>query len=169
MTSGLMSSWRDTSGLYLRLGRTIESPLVERQGTQGPNPFATVILGYLSIFKRTQASSPLEALNSTCLSGCQGDMRPSGEMRRGSKAFSMVCTGDSDIPSSWEMKDKPAFKSLQGTPALFRDRASRFPSHSRLQTQCPAHIPIAERSLLLRCLWKAGISLEWKPGNQFSS
>ena len=31
------------------------------------------------------------------------------------------------------------------------------------------HIPIDERSLLLRCMWKAGIPLESKPGNQLSS
>ena len=39
----------------------------------------------------------------------------------------------------------------------------------RLQNQGPSHIPIAERSLLLRCLWKIGIPLELKPGNQLSS
>ena len=34
-------------------------------------------------------------------------------------AFSMVSTGDSEIPSSCEMKDDPAFKALQGKPAFF--------------------------------------------------
>ena len=33
-------------------------------------------------------------------------------------ALSRVSTGDSDIPSSCEMKDKPAFKALQGKPAF---------------------------------------------------
>ena len=32
----------------------------------------TVILGFLSIFKKSQASSLFEALNSTCLLKCQG-------------------------------------------------------------------------------------------------
>ena len=32
----------------------------------------TVILGFLSIFKKRQASSPFETMNSTCLSMCQG-------------------------------------------------------------------------------------------------
>ena len=32
----------------------------------------TVILGFLSIFKKSQASSPFEALNSACLLNCQG-------------------------------------------------------------------------------------------------
>ena len=33
----------------------------------------------------------------------------------------------------------------------------------------PSNIPIAERSLPLRCLWKVGITLESKPGQQLSS
>ena len=33
--------------------------------------------------------------------------------------FSRVSTGDSDIPSSFEMKDEPAFKALQGKLASF--------------------------------------------------
>ena len=32
-----------------------------------------------------------------------------------------------------------------------------------------SYIPLAERRLLLRCLWKVGIPLESKPGNQLSS
>ena len=36
----------------------------------------TVILGLLSIFKKSQASSPFEALNSVCLSRCQSDVSP---------------------------------------------------------------------------------------------
>ena len=34
----------------------------------------TVIFGFLSIFKNSQASSPFEALNSVCLSRCQRDV-----------------------------------------------------------------------------------------------
>ena len=44
---------------------------------------ATVILGFLSIFNKSQASSSFEALNSVCLSRCQRDMRPPVYMRRG--------------------------------------------------------------------------------------
>ena len=39
----------------------------------------------------------------------------------------------------------------------------------RQQTQGPSHISIAERSLLLRCLWIVGNPLESKLGNQVSS
>ena len=41
--------------------------------------------------------------------------------------------------------------------------------HLSQQTQGPSHIPIAEGSLLLRCLWKVGIPLQSKPGNLLSS
>ena len=42
------------------------------------------------------------------------DLRPPVQMRRGTRIFSRVSTEDSDIPSSCEMKDEPAFKPLQG-------------------------------------------------------
>ena len=160
---------RDTSGISLTLGRTIGMLLVVKRETQGPFPVSTEILGFLSIFKRSQALSPFEALNSACLSRCQRDVRPPIEMRRGPRAFSRVSTGDSDIPSSCEVQDEPAFKPLQENPAFFGVRASQCPFHLRQQTQGLSHIPIAERSLLLRCLWKVDIPLELKPGNQLST
>ena len=79
----------------------------------------TVILGFLSIFKKSKESSPFEALNSVCLSSCQSDVIPPVQMRRSPTAFSRVSTGDSDIPSSSDMKHKPKFKTLQGNPAFF--------------------------------------------------
>ena len=41
----------------------------------------TLILGFLSIFKKSQASSPFEALNSMCLSRCQRDVILAVQMR----------------------------------------------------------------------------------------
>ena len=79
----------------------------------------TVILGFLSIFKKSQASSPYESLNSVCLSRGQRDVRHPVQMKRTHSAFSRVSTGDSDMPSSCEMKDEPEFKPLQGNPAFF--------------------------------------------------
>ena len=70
----------------------------------------TVILGFLSIFKKSQASSPFEALTSVCLSRYQSDVIPPIQMRRRTMALSRVSTGDSDIPSSCEMKHEPEFK-----------------------------------------------------------
>ena len=99
--------------------REILMLLEVRQETQCPFSVATEILGFLSIFKRSQASSPFEALNSACLSRCQRDVRPSVRKRLRTMAFSRVSTGDSDMPSSWEMKDEPGFKALQGKPTFF--------------------------------------------------
>ena len=140
---------RVTSEISLRLGRAIGTLLEVMCETQCPFPVTTGISGFLSVFRRNPASSPFEALNSTCHSRCQRDVRLPVEMRRGPRAFSMVSTGDSDIPSSWEMKDEPAFKPLQGHPAFFRFRASRCSFHLCLQTQGPSLKPFAERSLLL--------------------
>ena len=144
-------------------------PLKVRRETLGTFTISTGILGIISIFKRSQASSPFEALKNTCLFSCQKDVRPPVEMRQGTMSFSKVSSGDSDISSSCEMKDEPPSKSLQGNLALFRVRASLFPFQLRQQTLGTSRIPIAERSLLLRCLWKVGIPFVSKPGNQLSS
>ena len=66
----------DSSGNYTRLGRTIRTLLEVRQETEVHFLFGTVILGFQSIFKKSQASSPFEALNSVCLSRGQRDVRP---------------------------------------------------------------------------------------------
>ena len=104
-----------------------------------------------------------------CLSRCQIDVIPPVQMRRRFSAFSRVTTGDSDNPSSCEMKDEPEFKPLQGNPALFRVRASQGKFHLRQKTQGPSQIPIAEGKLLLRCLWKVASPLPSNTGNQLSS
>ena len=87
-------------------------------------------------------------------------------MRQGPRALSRFSISDSDIHISCEEKDKPAFEPLQGNLAVFPVSTSRGPFPLRKQTLCPTHIHIAERILLLRCLWKVGIPLEYKPGNQ---
>ena len=70
-------------------------------------------------FSRGLASSPFEALNSEFLASCQKEVRPALKMRRRPRVCSRVSTGHSDIPSPYEKKYKPAFKSLQGNTALF--------------------------------------------------
>ena len=160
---------RDTSGISSRLGRAIRTLLEVRWETQIPFLVSTVILGFLSIFKKSQASSPFEALNSACLYRCQRDVRPPVQMRCGPRSFSRVSTGDAPIPSPSEMKDEPAFKPLQGNPAFFPVRASQCPFHFRQKTQGPSHISVAEGSILLRCLWKVSFPLQSKAGNQLSS
>ena len=172
----------------LRCQRDVRPPIQMKQGLglfemrrENKCPFllATVILGFLSIFNKSQASSPFEALNSTCLSRCQTDVRPPVQVRRETRAFfrestgvgffNRVSIGDSDIPSYCEMKEQPAFKPLQGIPAFFQVSASRGPFHLRQQTQGPSHIPIPEGNLLLRHVWKVGLLLQSKPGIQLSS
>ena len=101
------------------LGRKIHTLREVSRKAKRPLLVGTVILVFLSIFTKSQASSPFEALNSADLSKSQMDVRPSVQKRMRTKAFSKVSTGDSDIPSSCEMKDAPAFKALQGKPAFF--------------------------------------------------
>ena len=91
------------------LGWTIRTLLEVRQETEVHFLVRTVIFGFLSIFKKSQASSPYEAMNSVCLSRGQRDVRPPVQMRRIPTAFLRVSTDDSDMSSSWEMKDEPEF------------------------------------------------------------
>ena len=97
------------------------------------------------------------------------DVRPPVQMRRGTSDSSRISTQDSDIPSSRQMKDVPAFKPLQGNPTLVLVRESWYPLHLRQKTQGPSHIPIAEGRLLLRSLVKVGLPVKNNPGNQLPS
>ena len=90
-----------------------------RQENEGHFLFGTVILGLLSIFKNSHASSPYEALNSVCLTRGERDVRPPVERSRTPTTFARVSIGHSDMRSSCEMKDDPEFKPLQGNRAFF--------------------------------------------------
>ena len=109
----------DTAGSYTVLGRKIQTLLEVSREAKRPLSVGTVILVFLSIFTKSQASSPFEALNSAQLSKTQMDVRPCVQKMWRTMAFSRVSPGDSDIPSSCEIKDEPAFKALQGKPAFF--------------------------------------------------
>ena len=89
-----------------------------KQETEVHFLFGTVILVLLYILKKSQASSPYEALNSVCLSRGQRDERSPVQMRRTPMAFSRVSTADSDMPLSCELKDEFEFKPLQGNRTL---------------------------------------------------
>ena len=84
-----------------------------------PLLFGKVILVFLSIFTKSQASSPFEVLNSAHLKKSPMNVRPSVQKRLRTLAFSRVYTGDSDIPSFCDMKDEPTFQALQGKPAFY--------------------------------------------------
>ena len=101
------------------LGRKIQTLPEVRREAKRPLLVDTLILVLLSIFMKSQASTRFEALNSVHLSNSQMDVRPSVQKGLRTMDFYRVSTGDSDIPSSCEMKDQPAFKALQGKPAFF--------------------------------------------------
>ena len=101
------------------LGRKIQILLGVTRDAKHPLLVGTVILVFLSIFTKSQVSSPFEELSSAQLSKSQMDVRPSVQKRLRTMAFSRVSTRDSGNPSSCEMNDEPVFKALQGKPAFF--------------------------------------------------
>ena len=136
------------------LGSKVQMLLEVSPEVKRPLLVGTVILVFLSIFTKCQASSPFESLNSVHLSKSQMDVRASVQRRLRTMPFSKVSTGDSDIPSSCEMKDEPAFKALQGKLAFFCVRASRGPLYLRQKTQSRSQVPISEGTLLWRACGK---------------
>ena len=90
-----------------------------RREAKLPLLIGRIILVFLAIFTKSQASSPFEAVNSAHLSTCQKDVRPFLQKRWRTMAFSRFSTGDVVIPSSCEMKYEPAFKPVPGNPAFF--------------------------------------------------
>ena len=137
--------------------------------TDGNFLVGTVILGLLSIFHKSQALFPFEALNSIRLSRSQKDVRTPVQITWRPRAFPRLTTGDTDNPASCQMKEVPPFKPLQGNPASFCVRVSRGPLHLGQKTQGPSHIPNSEGNLLFKCFWKVGLPRLSKTGNQFSS
>ena len=117
--SGLLSSYDGHLGKLNYAWQDIHTLLEVSQEAKLSLLVGTLILVFLSIFTKSQASSPFEALNSAHLSKSQMDVRPSVQKTLRTMAFSRVSTGDSYIPSSCEMKDEPALKALQGKPAFF--------------------------------------------------
>ena len=80
------------------LVRKINKLLEVSREAKLPLLVGTVILVFQSIFTKSQASSPFDALNSVHLSKSQMDVRPSVQKRLRSMAFSRVSTGYSDTP-----------------------------------------------------------------------
>ena len=85
----------DTSGSYIRLGRTVRTLLKVRREAKHPLLVGPVILVFLSIFTKSQASSPFEAMNSVQLLMCQKDVRASVQKSWRTLAFSRISKGDS--------------------------------------------------------------------------
>ena len=80
-------------------------------------------------------------------------------------AFSRVYTGVSVNPSYYEMKHEPKFKPLEGMQAFFCVTVFRGPFHLNQKTRSSSHTPVSEGRILLRWLWKVGLSLHSKTGN----
>ena len=68
MKSGHLSRYDGHLGKLNRLGRTVQTLLKVRREAKRPLLVGTVILVFLSIFTKSQASSPFEAINSAQLS-----------------------------------------------------------------------------------------------------
>ena len=75
-------------------GRKIQTLLEVSREAKLPLLGGTVILAFLSIFTKRQASSPFEALNSAHISKSQIDVRHSVQKRLRNMAFSRFSTRD---------------------------------------------------------------------------
>ena len=60
-------------------------------------------------------------------------------------------------------------KPLQGNLDFFLIRASFGPFRLKHKTHGHSHVHIPKGKLLLRCLWKGGLTLQSKTGSQLSS
>ena len=80
----------DTSVGKTRLCRTVGTLLKVKRKAKHPLLVGTIILVFLSILTKSQASSPFEAMNSAHLSICQKDVRPSVQKRWRTMAFSKI-------------------------------------------------------------------------------
>ena len=80
----------DTSESYTMLLRKIQTLLDVSREAKRPLLVGTVILVFLSIFTKSQASSPFEALNSAQHSKSQIYVRPSVQKRLRTMDFSRV-------------------------------------------------------------------------------
>ena len=89
-----------TSGSLTMLGSKIQTLLEVSREAMRPLLVGTVILVFLLIFTKIQASSHFEAFNSLHLSKSQMDLRPYVHKRLRTMAFFRVSTENSDIPSS---------------------------------------------------------------------
>ena len=91
--SGLLSSYDGHLGKLSYAWQKNQTLLEVSRKAKRPLLFGRVIFVFLSIFTKSQASSPFEALNSAHLSKSQMDVRPSVQNTLRTMAFSRVSTG----------------------------------------------------------------------------
>ena len=105
---------------------------------------------FLSIFTKCLALSPFKSLNSAHLSKSQMDVRPSVQKTLRTMAFYSISTGDSDIPSSCEMKDglhlrhcresQPSFESGHLGSIILEAENTESLSHTYFWGQAPLEL-----------------------------
>ena len=128
-----LSRFQGHMGFSLSHSRAVGMPLELKRETRGPFPVASWILEFLSIIKRSQASSPLKHATPHSSGHIKGGVKPPVPRRWGTRVLSRVSTGNSDIPSRWERKHRLACESLHGNLVLPRVRGTRCPFHLRQQ------------------------------------
>ena len=101
-----------------------------RREAKRPLLVGTVILLFLSIFTKSQALSPFEALNSAHLSKSQMDVRPSVQKTWRTMAFYRVSTGDSVItvllPGEFHGTEEPGGLQSMGSQRVGHNCATNF-------------------------------------------
>ena len=140
-----------------------------RQETKAHFLFGTVILGFLYILKKSQASSPLKYWIPRSSRVIKVMWFPLS--RRGRELW-LSLGSPQGIQTSLHLvrwNTSLNLRNCQGNTAFFWVRVSRGPFHLRQETQGPSYIPIAEGKLHLRCWWKVGSNLQSKTGNQLSA
>ena len=164
--SGLLSSY---DGFLRNLnygGRTIPTLLEVRREAKHPLLVGTVILVYLSIFMKCQASSPFEALNLARLLRYQMDVRRPVQKIQRPRALSNVSSRDSYNTTlhlvRWKMSLHLSH-CRELWPSLSQHILGSIPLEAE-NTESLSHT-YCWRSLLLRCLWKFGLPLHLKTGN----
>ena len=96
--SGLLYSYDGHLGKLNYAWQEVQTLLEVSREAKHPLLVGAVILVFLSIFTKRQATSTFSALNSAHLSKSQMDVRPSVQKGLRTVDFSRVFTGDSDIP-----------------------------------------------------------------------
>ena len=89
-----------------------------RRETEGHFLVGIVILGCLTIYKKSQTSSTFEALNSVCHSRFQKDVRPPVEMR-GRLGLSVWALQGFRNPFICDMNDEPSLSLCRVFQASF--------------------------------------------------
>ena len=105
--SGLLSSYEGYLRNLLEVLKGNSDASQSEAGDQGSLSTCHTDIGIPINFQEESGIIIFEALNSTCLLRCLGDVRPPVQMRRETRAFSRVSTGDSGNLSYCEMKDVP--------------------------------------------------------------